>query len=196
MRLLYFVVTILLLANISYSISQEELEKAQESNSNQNSESKAKGTEQEIPEDLSDGYEKYIGHHDYHLLETFDDIEFDKTKKEPLKPLESITKIGPVRCGKPPGNMVTPCIYLPQGAELVQINAYMRNYSWAPGGRKCRSDMGSTEWFQCPLDGRECPISWSKATPRVVNPIRVCVSFRNWKHDNHRAWALRVYYRE
>ncbi len=125
-----------------------------------------------------------------------DVFELPKGEEIPEAAEEPITKVVTVHCGKapPPGTIRGVVIPIPPGAKLLGYRTWMANSPWAPN-RKCRSEYKPLGWQLCPATRRECSIGWSRVRLFRATDREVRVRFENWKHDNHRGGALRVWYR-
>lgn len=103
-----------------------------------------------------------------------------------------------IPCSRNERNHSTLSVGLPRQARVVSVVACMGNSSWAPGGQRCRSDLGSSNLKRCPVGRGECPIGWSRVSnyrTRIQNSTKiVSADFYNWRHDNHRKGAFFVYY--
>lgn len=121
---------------------------------------------------------------------------FDEKQLSPN--IETKGTIAWIRCRKNQSEATRIGVGLPANAKIVAIRAYMRNSSWAPGNQPCRSDLGSAEWRQCPIDSGECPIGWSKVRNLRINKTSTSISvgadFYTWRHDNHRHGKFQVDY--
>ncbi|WP_445372502.1 hypothetical protein ACH518_07920 [Methylomonas sp. HW2-6] len=88
---------------------------------------------------------------------------------------------------------ITLTTYLPLVASVKWVRAYIRNLPWGQG----QCTLGSAEWVQAPLDGRE-PMGWCRAEGRGQGTTEharwVSVEFFSWSHCNSREAKLEVGY--
>lgn len=77
------------------------------------------------------------------------------------------------------------CISLPEGATLTSIVGIMGEGNAPPE---------PAPLSQCYLDGRDCPIGWSKLANLRQTPSNICVQARNWANDRTRYGGLVVEY--
>jgi hypothetical protein len=104
---------------------------------------------------------------------------------------------GPQQIGKASSHTsaasITLTTYIPLVANVKWVRAYIRNLPWGQG--QCH--LGSAEWVQAPLDGKE-PMGWCRAEGRgqgtTPHARFVSVQFFSWSHCNSREAKLEVGY--
>ena len=92
-------------------------------------------------------------------------------------------------------------VEIPLDAIYIDAVAQVKNRTWDPGGHPCAADLGSIEFFNCPIADVDCPIGWFRVkdledvTDLSSGRRFIRASFVNEKHDNSRTGLLSVIYR-